>query len=578
MEKHYIPSRMAIIYLGTYNIMKLFLLTSLFIVGLGIVGYGQGSANDLEDRLKLAKTDTQKVNIYNKLTELHFRSSPSKARQYAQQALKLAENAQYEQGITQAYYNLGVTHRIQTQHRIALIFFMKAYKIYEETKLLSPQPQLLNEIGMIYRQQGDLPHAQTYYQKALRIAQQLKQRAQIALAYNNLGVVDFYNKNYEEAEKYHKNAIGIRKELNDQAGLVISYNNIGIVYARQQRFKQALEFYEKSLTVNARANNEQIRAATYDNIGDVYLAQKKFEKAQQNFLRSLRIAKEVHASNRVIEAYHSLYELFYQQTKEAQALRYYQKYNRLKDSIFSSEQSRQMAEIQADYINEKKEKEIQLLAQQKKLDRLTIYIVAALFIATVILLLSIASRQRLKIRKNREIFQQQQQIYQTQQTLMKEKLKNEQLAKEGLQKEVSHKNQQLTSHTLHMIKKNQLLEQIKAGLLILAQNPKQLKKELGNLNRLVEQGFNLDKEWEEFRQVFEQVHQDFFKQLKDQYPNLTPHELHVCALVKLNFSIKEMATILGIAPNSVAMARYRIRKKLQLETDDNLTEFMMKVA
>ncbi|EAY24283.1 helix-turn-helix transcriptional regulator, partial [Microscilla marina] len=317
---------------------------------------------------------------------------------------------------------------------------------------------------------------------------------------------------------------------------------------------------------------------TYDNIGDVYLAQDKFGEAKHNFLGSLKIAQQIKAANRIIEAYHSLYQLFYKQTKADSALVYYQQYNYLKDSVFNSEQSRQMAEIQADYINEKKEKEIQLLAHQKKIDQLTLYIVITLFVLTIALSLLIASRQRLKIRKNREILQQQQEIYQTQQTLMQEKLKNEQLAKEGLQKEIAYKNQQLTSHTLHMIKKNQLLEQIKAGLLALAQNPKQLKKELGNLNRLVEQGFNLDKEWEEFRQVFEQVHQDFFKQLKQQYPSLTPHELHVCALVKLNFSIKEMATILGIAPNSVAMARYRIRKKLQLETDDNLTEFMMKVA
>lgn len=547
-------------------------------VGLNSGTYGQDTAEYLENQIKNVTQDTQKVNIYNQLAQLHFKVSPSKSRNYAQQALNLAKKSQYQQGITQAYYNLGVTYRIQTQHTKALNFFMKAYKIYEEAEQLSPQPQLLSEIGMVYRQQGDLTQAQIYFQKALKIAQRLKQASQIALAYNNLGVIHFYKKNFYEAEKYHKNAIRIRSDLQDKAGLVISYNNIGIVYARQKNYEKALQFYKKSLAVNKTVNNQQMIAATCDNIGDVYLAQEKFKKAHQSFLNSLNIAKKINATNRVIEAYHSLYELFNKQTKYEQALKFYQKYTRSKDSVFSSEKSREMAEIQADYTNEKKEKEIQILAQRKKLDRLTIYTIVALLAATVLLSLVVASRQKLKMRKNREIFQQQQEIHKTQQTLMQEKLKNEQLHNENLQKEVAHKNQQLTSHTLHMIKKNQLLQQIKASLLTLAQNPKQLKKELGNLNRLVEQGFNLDKEWEEFRQVFEQVHQDFFKQLKNQYPNLTPHELHVCALVKLNFSIKEMATILGIAPNSVAMARYRIRKKLQLETDDNLTEFMMKVA
>ncbi|HAS46515.1 MAG TPA: hypothetical protein DCS93_38895 [Microscillaceae bacterium] len=554
------------------------ILISLFLVGLSFNLWGQNSTEYLENQIKLTKQDTQKVNYYNQLAALHSKDTPSKARKYAETALALAKQIKYNKGITKAYSNIGVTYRIQTQHTKALRFLMKAYHRYEEAQQLFSQPQLLSEIGLVYRQQNDLPHAQSYFQQSLEIAKKLEQNDQIALAYNNLGVIHFYKKNYYEAEKYHKNAIKIRNKLNDKAGLVISYNNIGIVYARQKEYDRALEFYNKSLEVNKEVNNQQMMAATCDNIGDVYLARGKYDKAFKSFQMSLATAKKIKATNRIIEAYMSLFELFNQQEKFKEALSYYQQYTRLKDSVFSSERSRKMAEIQADYINEKQEKEIQILAQQKKLDRQTIYITIALFVITVLSSLLLVSRQRFKMRKNREILHQQQEIYKTQQTLMQEKLKNEQLQNENLHKEVAHKNQQLTSHTLHMIKKNQLLEQIKEGLQTLAQSPKQLKKSLGNLNRLVEQGFNLDKEWEEFRQVFEQVHQDFFKQLKNQYPTLTPHELHVCALVKLNFSIKEMATILGIAPNSVAMARYRIRKKLQLETDDNLTEFMMQVA
>ena len=544
-------------------------------VGLSFNLWGQNSAEYIENQIKLTKQDTQKVNYYNQLALLHSKDSPSKARKYAKTALELAEQIKYWKGATQAYCNIGVTYRIQTQHTKALRFLMKAYQRYEEAQLLAPQPQLLSEIGLVYRQQNDLPHAQSFFNKALGIAKKLNQKDQIALAYNNLGVICFYKKNYYEAEKYHKNAIQIRETLKDKPGLVISYNNIGIVYARQKEFDRALEYYNKSLQVNKEVNNQQMMAATCDNIGDVYLARGKYDKAFKSFQMSLATARKIKANNRIIEAYMSLYELFDQQDKFKEALGYYQQYTHLKDSVFSSEASRKMAEIQADYTQEKN---LQALAHQKKLDRLTIYISIALFVITVLISLLLVSRQRIKMRKNREILLQQQEIYETQQTLMQEKLKNEQLQNESLQKEVAHKNQQLTSHTLHMIKKNQLLEQIKEGLQTLAQNPKQLRKALGDLNRLVEQGFNLDKEWEEFRQVFEQVHQDFFKQLKNQYPALTPHELHVCALVKLNFSIKEMATILGIAPNSVAMARYRIRKKLQLETDANLTEFMMQVA
>ncbi len=65
--------------------------------------------------------------------------------------------------------------------------------------------------------------------------------------------------------------------------------------------------------------------------------------------------------------------------------------------------------------------------------------------------------------------------------------------------------------------------------------------------------------------------------LKDRYPDLTPNEMRLSALVKLNLTIKEMAAILGISPDSVKTARYRLRKKLELNTEENLTDFMLQL-
>lgn len=92
---------------------------------------------------------------------------------------------------------------------------------------------------------------------------------------------------------------------------------------------------------------------------------------------------------------------------------------------------------------------------------------------------------------------------------------------------------------------------------------------------LIDYSFNLDKDWEEFKLYFEDVHKDFFGQLKEQYPSLSPNELRLCALLKLNLSVKEMASLMGISPESVKMARHRLRKKLGLTSDQNLVEFML---
>src|SRR5699024_8700294 len=105
----------------------------------------------------------------------------------------------------------------------------------------------------------------------------------------------------------------------------------------------------------------------------------------------------------------------------------------------------------------------------------------------------------------------------------------------------------------------------------------QADKKLSDLKHLVDYSFNLDEDWEDFKHYFEEVHTGFFEALKQQAPTLTTSELRLSALVKLNLTIKEIATILNITPDSVKTARYRLRKKLDMNTEDDLSEFMMNV-
>jgi len=84
-----------------------------------------------------------------------------------------------------------------------------------------------------------------------------------------------------------------------------------------------------------------------------------------------------------------------------------------------------------------------------------------------------------------------------------------------------------------------------------------------------------DKDWEDFKRRFEEVHQDFFRILKVICPKLSSNELKLCTLLKLNMNLKEAASIMGISPESVKTARYRLRKKLNLSREDNLIDFII---
>jgi FixJ family two-component response regulator len=88
---------------------------------------------------------------------------------------------------------------------------------------------------------------------------------------------------------------------------------------------------------------------------------------------------------------------------------------------------------------------------------------------------------------------------------------------------------------------------------------------------------NLDKDWENFKIHFEQVHNNFFDHLKSKFPDLNSNDLKLCALLKLNLDTKQIATVMDISPESVKVARSRLRKKLQLEQSENLSSFITHV-
>ncbi len=83
--------------------------------------------------------------------------------------------------------------------------------------------------------------------------------------------------------------------------------------------------------------------------------------------------------------------------------------------------------------------------------------------------------------------------------------------------------------------------------------------------------------WEEFEARFVSINQSFYRRLQEKFPQLSQRDLKLCALIKLNFSSKEMAKLLGISVESAHTSRYRLRKKLNLTREVNLTEFIASV-
>lgn len=150
------------------------------------------------------------------------------------------------------------------------------------------------------------------------------------------------------------------------------------------------------------------------------------------------------------------------------------------------------------------------------------------------------------------------------------------MQQEKLQADISAKNNELTSLTVHITQKNEVLSKIKASLhkAIRESEDTNTKTHLSQIENLIEKNLNSHKEWEKFSEHFDVVHEDFLKKLQKKYPDLKANSLKLCAYVKMKLSSKQIAVLMNTEPESVIKARYRLRIKFNLTKEVSLEEFL----
>lgn len=154
------------------------------------------------------------------------------------------------------------------------------------------------------------------------------------------------------------------------------------------------------------------------------------------------------------------------------------------------------------------------------------------------------------------------------------KIKNEQL-----QADLTGKSRELANSAMNLVYKNELLQKISEELTHLKDSTgKHLSEDqLRRIQKVINEGMNDERDWNVFEKSFNETHENFFKKLKAGHPDLVPNDLKLCAYLRMNMSSKEMASLLNISLRGVEIRRYRLRKKLNLEHDKNLTEFLMEL-
>ncbi len=211
-----------------------------------------------------------------------------------------------------------------------------------------------------------------------------------------------------------------------------------------------------------------------------------------------------------------------------------------------------------------------------RIDLLMPAMIALALLAIVALIFLFFRQQKLRLNAENELLVQQNQAYLTQKALSDLEVNTIQKENELLNIKLESKRRESVSIALGITEQREFLERT-ARVLEEIKNDSdkmQCERKLNDLIVMIKQKISYSNEISEFYGQIEQVHKDFFTKIEHRYPNLTDQEKRLAILLRLNLSTKEISTLMNITSKSVEIARYRLRKKLNLQTGENLFTFI----
>jgi tetratricopeptide (TPR) repeat protein len=476
-------------------------------------------------------------------------------------------------------YRRGVFAKKTGRYEEAILYYNKAIDVY---KLLDNEQmvgQLLGNIGNVFINLNLYDKALKYHFKALAIHVELGDSASIAGVLNDIGN-DYYKlKNTDLALDYYFRAYEMNKKTGNDIWQAYNLSNIGTIYSETEKYDEAIDYLQKSILLKEKSKDTKSLAVSYSSLGDTYLEKGDYREALKYLLKSQELAEKAGIEISVTQVLKKIALVYSLLGNSEKAYEYQVRYSIAKDSVFSREKIESINEIQEKYESIEREKEIQQLKFDKEMQGKRQVMLVILILSIVVFSALIALNFMIKRRKDKQILVQKDILHKKEQDLAKLELEQTKLKEHELQNESDFKSRQLTTHALNMMQKSKLLQELQADINELGKkSPTELKPEYRRINQLINRNLKSDNEWDVFKMYFEQVNKNFYSSLLALSPELTNYDLRLCALIKLNLNIKETASVLNIAPNSIKSARYRLRKKLNMEQEDDLYEFVRDIG
>lgn len=470
----------------------------------------------------------------------------------------LTESGEYHKLIL-VYLSLGNQFVEKGNYHEAMNYYLEGLSLSDKINDSTYLARLYNNMGVIYINLSDNQMALDYYLKALPLFKKLQDTMNIAGTTTNIGSIYLRMGDYKTAEKYYRNGYSLFKIIGLHAGEAHALFKLAQLNQQEGNHGNALKNLLRSLEIQQSdtampvMSKSMFLSETFVNLGAVYLHLDRDKQALHYLQKGLDLARKYQQIGIISMAAENLSKLYKKKKMYDKALSHFELFKKYSDSVFNEDNIRQLTQTEMKFRFDRKMKETEFRAalhdqQQKQRIWIAIAVSLALFLSLLIVVLL------LKLEKNR-----------------KKKFKSEMIR---LGRKLEQTNKELATYVLYLMKKNEFILTIidklkKARLGAKVENKKLLSElisELTSSTNMVS--------WEEFEVRFQEVYTGFYKNLRERHPDLTNNEVRLCAFFKLNMTTKEIAAITYQSLNSIKVARYRLRKKLDISKEENMIAFL----
>jgi DNA-binding CsgD family transcriptional regulator len=494
--------------------------------------------------------------------------------------------------------NKAIVYKNRGDIANAFVVLNEALILAKKHNNLQTQSTIYGEMASSHRQNKQLNLAITYLIKSIEILESLDNVKPSVLASEKQKLANTYleTQNYDFAKRLFEEVLPVFKREKAMSNYYITLVNYADCLLFENETEKALEVIEEAKTGLESIGNFDLVAFAKHKMAKAYLktgnnqqAENNFKKAsqlalEQKSIRALYIVSEyisfLNDRNRIQEAdeianltlnlrlsetapldfqiqfYQKLSEIKKAQDSIETALFYNEKVLVLKDSLQDIYDKSTSLDLQAKYQNQLQHQENQILEQKILIQNRNIYILLGLATLSLFLAFFIWRVNHLKGRlKSIALAQKESEARE-----LETKFNYQKDLNELKEKTIDKQKQELLATALEKIELNEKLENIIQKAETTGDN--KLKSQLEKLKKQ-------DKYWETLISKFYNLHPDFVKNIKAEFPELTKSEVDFCSLIKMNFSFKEIASILQISHDSVISKKYRISKKIKIAGDED---------